>query len=195
MHRLEQQMQFIMELDKMKKIGRQTYIADGSRKENDAEHSWHLAIMALLLTEYANEPVDKLRVISMVLIHDVVEIDAGDTYAYDEAANKTKRQRELAAAERIFNLLPADQAAVLRGLWDEFEENVTPEARFAHTLDNIQPITLNHISGGKGWRERDVKCSQILKRNERSADGAKELWAFAKEMIEANIKAGNVKDE
>ena len=126
MSRLEQQMRFILELDKLKYIQRQTYVADASKKENDAEHSWHMALMCILLSEYANEPIDKLKVITMILIHDAVEIDAGDTYAYDEAANATKRERELLAAERIFKLLPEDQASELRALWDEFEENVTP---------------------------------------------------------------------
>lgn len=143
MTRLEQQMNFIQEIDKMKKIGRQTYLSDASRKENDAEHSWHLAMMCLILNEYANEEVDLLRTMSMVLIHDIIEIDAGDTYAYDEVGNKTKREREEKAAERIFRLLPEDQANYIRELWDEFEEARTKEAMFAHTLDKVQPTMLN----------------------------------------------------
>ena len=194
MTRLEQQMQFIMELDKMKQIGRQTYLADGSRKENDAEHSWHLAVMAMLLTEYATEPVDKLHVIMMVLIHDVIEIEAGDTYAYDVEANKTKRERELRAAEHLFAMLPADQGQMLRVMWDEFEANVTPEAKFAHTLDNVQPIALNHASGGRGWKERDVKKSQIYGRNAHTAEGSETLWEMAKKMVDLHVQAGDVQD-
>ena len=148
MDRLEQQMNFILEVDKLKKIGRQTYLSDGSRKENDAEHSWHLALMAILLGEHANEKVDVLKVVSLVLIHDIIEIDAGDTYAYDDEGNKTKREREEKAADRIFNLLPKDQAVYMRELWEEFEEGETPEARFALALDNVQPTMLNDASGG-----------------------------------------------
>ncbi len=147
--RLKQQFEFIREIDKEKMIGRQTYVSDASRKENDAEHAWHLAIMTVLLSEYANEPIDVLKTVTMLLIHDIVEIDAGDTYAYDEAGKKTQRQRELRAAERIYGLLPADQRDKLRSLWDEFEEGKTPEARFARAMDHIQPVMLNDASGGR----------------------------------------------
>lgn len=194
MSRLEQQMKFILELDKLKYIQRQTYVADASKKENDAEHSWHMALMCILLSEYANEPIDKLKVITMILIHDAVEIDAGDTYAYDEAANATKRERELLAAERIFKLLPEDQAAELRALWDEFEENVTPEAKFAHTLDNLQPIMLNDATGGRAWREHEVRLSQIEKRNQKTAEGSEVLWDYAKSLVMKNVEIGNVKN-
>ena len=163
--RLLKQMAFIREVDKEKTIFRQTWLTDGTRKENDAEHSWHLAMMAMLLSEYANEKVDVLHVMSMVLIHDLVEIDAGDTYAYDDAGNKTKAKRELAAADRLFNILPEDQAKKLRALWDEFEEAKTPEAKFANTLDKCQPILLNDASGGKSWDEHEVYAQQIWKRN------------------------------
>ena len=165
MERLQQQMEFIHEVDKLKKIGRQSYLTDSSRKENDAEHSWHLALMAVFLSEYAKEEVDVLQVISMVLIHDLVEIDAGDTYAYDTEGNKTKRAREEAAAKRIFGLLPKEQEKKLWDLWEEFEANETPEANFANALDRIQPIMLNHKSGGKAWAEHGVELSQILSRN------------------------------
>lgn len=194
MSRLEQQMKFILELDKLKYIQRQTYVADASKKENDAEHSWHMALMCILLSEYANEPIDKLKVITMILIHDAVEIDAGDTYAYDEAANATKRERELLAAERIFKLLPEDQAAELRALWDEFEENVTPEAKFAHTLDNLQPIMLNDATGGRAWREHEVRLSQIEKRNQKTGEGSEVLWDYAKSLVMKNVEIGNVKN-
>ena len=147
--RLEQQFAFIREIDKEKFIGRQTYLTDGERKENDAEHAWHMAIMTVLLAEYSNEPIDVLKTVTMLLIHDLVEIDAGDTYAYDEEAKKTQRERELKGAERIFGMLPPDQGEKLRALWDEFEAGETPEARFAHTMDNIQPTMLNDASKGK----------------------------------------------
>lgn len=177
--RLEQQMKFIEEIDKIKKIGRQTYLSDGSRKENDAEHSWHLAMMVLLLKEYANEPIDTMRTMAMVLIHDIIEIDAGDTYAYDEKENESKRERELKAAERIFHLLPEDQEKYVRGLWDEFEEKKTKESQFANAVDKIQPTMLNAASGGKSWVEHGVHLEQILKRNEGTEIGSKELWDYA----------------
>lgn len=191
--RLLKQMAFIREVDKEKTIFRQTWLTDGTRKENDAEHSWHLAMMAMLLSEYANEKVDVLHVMSMVLIHDLVEIDAGDTYAYDDAGNKTKAKRELAAADRLFNILPEDQAKKLRALWDEFEEAKTPEAKFASTLDKCQPILLNDASGGKSWDEHEVYAQQIWKRNEKTAEGSETIWDFFKRIIEENIENGKIK--
>ena len=193
MSRIEQQMEFMREIDGLKKVERQTYLKDASRKENDAEHSWHLAMMALLMQEYANETIDLLHVISMVLIHDIVELDAGDTYAYDTEGNATKRERELAAAERIFSILPEDQAKYFRSLWDEFEEEETAEARFAHVLDNIQPMILNDASDGKAWKEHQVKLSQILQRNQNTAKGSKADWKYAREQIlEKHIAEGNI---
>ena len=171
MERIEQQINFIKEVDKLKKIGRQTYLSDASRKENDAEHSWHLALMAMLLNEYAAEKVDVLRVMSMVLIHDIIEIDAGDTYAYDEAGNQTKREREVKAADRIFNLLPKDQAVYMRELWEEFERSDTPEAKFALALDKIQPTMLNDASGGRSWKEHGIGISQVINRNKKTPEG------------------------
>ena len=186
--RMDKQYDFLREIDKEKSIFRQTYLADGSRKENDAEHSWHLAMMAMLMCEYANEPVDRPHVMEMVLIHDLIEIDAGDTYAYDTAGNKTKRERELKAADRLFNILPKDQADRLRGLWDEFEENITPEARFANSLDKMQPLMLNDASGGKSWTEHDVHNSQVYKRNERTHEGSEAMWKYSDEhFIKPNI--------
>lgn len=193
--RLEQQMAFVLELDKMKQIGRQTYLHDASRKENDAEHSWHLALMAMLLSEYANEQIDVLKTMKMVLIHDVVEIDAGDTYAYDASGNATKRQREEKAADRIFNLLPADQAEELRGLWEEFEAGDTPEARFANTLDKVQPLMLNDASGGLAWREHGIYKEQVIKRNAKTADGSETLWGYCTDLIAENTRKGNLKEE
>lgn len=196
MERLRKQMAFIQEVDKLKKIGRQSYITDGSRKENDAEHSWHLAMMAILLSEYASQKVDVLKVMSMVLIHDIVEIDAGDTYAYDIAGNATKRAREEKAADRLFGLLPADQTAYLRELWEEFEKQETAEAKFARTLDCMQPIMLNAASDGKAWKEHEVKLSQILERNQSTKEGSNTLWEYAREnYIEPNIKNGNIRYE
>lgn len=196
MDRLDSQFEFIREIDGLKKISRQTYLSDGSRKENDTEHSWHLALMAVLLSEYANENVDLLRVITMVLVHDIVELDAGDTYAYDDAGNATKREREVAAADRIFNILPADQAKYLRNLWDEFEEDSTPEARFAHTLDHVQPVMLNDASGAKTWKEHAIKLSQVLKRNSSTAKGSEKLWEYTyNNFIEPNVKTGSIEKD
>lgn len=191
----QKQIEFILELDKIKHIGRQTYLCDGSRKENDAEHSWHLALMCFVLADYANEPIDVLKTMKMVLLHDVIEIDAGDTYAYDAEGNKSKRDRELKAADRIFGLLPDEQAKEYRGLWDEFEEMETAEAKFANMLDKVQPLLLNHTSGGRSWEEHGVKVSQVLKRNERVHEGSEEIWAYAKELIEQNVRDGHLKNE
>lgn len=191
----EKQIAFIMELDKIKKIGRQTYLSDASRKENDAEHSWHLALMAFVLADYANEPIDVLKTMKMVLLHDVIEIDAGDTYAYDTEANKTKRDRELKAADRIFGMLPEAQATEYRKIWDEFEEMETAEAKFANMLDKVQPLLLNDASGGKSWEEHGVKKSQVMARNARVHEGSEEIWAYAKALIERNAKAGKLLNE
>lgn len=193
--RLQKQMDFILEADKIKKVTRQTYLSDGSRKENDAEHSWHLALMCGLLAEYASEKIDVAKTMLMVLIHDIVEIDAGDTYAYDTSGNATKREREVKAAERIFQLLPKDQARLLRDLWEEFEASSTPEARFALALDKIQPVLLNNASGGVSWREHQVQISQILKRNEKTPEGSEALWAYAKGLIDKNVENGNIRKE
>lgn len=191
---LEKQLSFIMELDKIKKITRQTYLSDGSRKENDAEHSWHLAVMCFVLSEYSNEPIDVLKTMKMVLMHDVIEIDAGDTYAYDAEGNKTKRERELKAAERIYALLPENQAKEYRRLWDEFEAMETAEAKFANVLDKLQPLLLNDASGGISWEEHAVKVSQVLKRNERVHEGSEELWEYARALIQKNVDEGHLID-
>lgn len=191
----EKQISFIMELDKIKKITRQTYLSDGSRKENDAEHSWHLALMAVLLKEYANEEVDLAKVIPMVLLHDLVEIDAGDTYAYDQAGLATQRARETKAADRIFGMLPKDQGTKFRNLWEEFEAYETAEAKFAHVLDNCQPLLLNDASGGKSWKEHTVHKSQIYKRNEHTAEGSREIWEYMQQLIDKHIQLGHVIDD
>lgn len=193
--RLKKQMDFLLEVDKLKFIYRQTYLSNGERKENDAEHSWHLALMAVLLQEYSNEPVDVVKVMTMVLIHDLVEIDAGDTYAYDAAGNQSKREREVRAADRIFNILPEDQAEKFRALWEEFEAYETPEAKFAHVCDNMQPFMLNHATGGRSWQEHGVKKSQVLNRNRYLEDGSKTMKQYFDEIIEEHVKEGNLKDE
>lgn len=196
MERLEQQFAFLREIDKEKMIGRQTYLTDAVRKENDAEHAWHMAIMTLLLSEYANEEIDVLRTISMLLIHDIVEIDAGDTYAYDMEAKKTQRQREERAAERIFGMLPSDQREKMRALWEEFEACETREAKFARSMDNIQPMMLNAATDGKAWEEHEVRLSQILKRNQRTKEGSETLWKYAKEtFIDPNIEKKRIVDD
>lgn len=188
MERLQQQFDFLREIDKEKEIMRQNYLASGSRKEGDAEHAWHLAIMALVLSEHANEEIDVLKTMSMVLIHDLVEIDAGDTYAYDETAKATQRERELAAAQRIFGLLPEDQGVKMRALWDEFEARETPEAKFARALDCVQPLMLNDASGGRSWREHGVRKSQILQRNAATAKGSQAIWDYARAtMLEPHV--------
>lgn len=193
--RLKEQIDFILEIDKMKEILRQNYLADGSARENDADHSWHLAMMALILSEYSNEKVDVTRVVPMVLTHDLVEIDAGDTYAYDEAGALTKEKREKAAADRIFGILPKEQGTWMRGLWDEFEACNTPESKFAHVLDNSLPLFLNHAADGISWKEHKVKRSQIYKRNRITGDGSAKIWEYMQELIQENINKGNIIDD
>ena len=194
--RLEKQFDFCREIDKEKFIGRQTYLSDGKRKENDAEHAWHMAIMAILLNEYANEEIDVLKTVTMLLIHDLVEIDAGDTYAYDEEGKKTKKEREERAAERIYGLLPQDQQEKLRRLWEEFEAWETPEAKFAHAMDNIQQIMLNAATDGRSWEEHGVHLSQILGRNQHTAEGSAVLWDYARQnFVQPSVESGKIKTE
>ena len=191
--RLEQQIRFIIEVDKVKNIFRQTYLADANRKENDAEHSWHLALSAVLLKEHVKEDVDLLKVIIMVLIHDLVEIDAGDTYAYDPEGAKTKRARELKAADRIFGILPEDQGSYFRKLWDEFEEYESADAKFAHLLDNFQPFLLNDASNGLSWTEHGVHKSQVCKRNEKVPETSEIIWNKMLEVMDKHIEEGHLK--
>lgn len=190
--RLQKQIAFIKEIDKVKNIFRQTYLADGTRKENDAEHSWHIALMVVLLKEYVSEDVDVAKVMTMVLIHDLVEIDAGDTYAYDSEGAKFKREREVKAADRIFGILPADQGMYFRELWEEFEAYETPDAKYAHLLDNFQPLLLNDASGGRSWNEHGVHKSQIYKRNEKVQETSQEIWNTIQEVVESHIAKGNI---
>lgn len=188
--RLRRQIEFLVEIDKLKSIVRQTLITDGSRQEDSAEHSWHLAVMAMILSEYATEGIDLLRVLKMVLAHDLVEIDAGDTYCYDEDANHDKLQREQKAAERIFGLLPEDQAAELRVLWDEFEARETAEAKFAAALDRLQPLLNNYRTRGQMWRKHGVKSGQVIARNRLIEEGAPDLWEYAGGLIRDAIERG-----
>lgn len=191
--RLQRQIAFVREVDKLKTIRRQTLITDGTRRENDAEHSWHLGLMALVLGEYANDAgLDLPKVLQMVLIHDLVEIDAGDTYCYDEAAHLDKAARETAAADRIFNLLPADQAAAFRALWDEFEGGSTAEAKFANALDRLQPLLHNIFTHGRMWSRHGVVKSQVVGRNRVIAQGAADLWALARDMIDEAVERGHL---
>ncbi|MDO4466522.1 MAG: HD domain-containing protein [Bacillota bacterium] len=193
--RLEKQLEFIKEIDKEKEITRQTYLASGSRKENDAEHAWHLAVMAYLLSEYANEEIDVAKTMLMVLLHDVVEVDAGDTYAYDEEGKLTQRAREEKAADRLYAILPEDQGQFLRDLWEEFEARETKEAKFARTLDNFQPMMLNAATDGRAWKEHEAKLSKVLKRHAITPEGSKVLWDYAKEnFIEPNLDVTLIKD-
>ena len=191
--RLRQQMDFCREIDKEKEVFRQSYLCSGNRRENDAEHAWHAALMAVILEEYANEKVDLLKTITMLLIHDVVEIDAGDTYAYDVEGLKSQAEREAKAAERIYGMLPEDQREHMLALFREFEEGESPEARFAKALDNVQPVMQNDASGGKDWREKGIHLSQAIERQRRTARGSQILWdEVSKPMIQKNIDAGNI---
>lgn len=193
--RLEKQIDFILELDKEKSVYRQTHISGYSRRENDAEHAWHMAVMAYLLKEYSDKKIDIAKTMIMTLIHDIVEIDAGDAYAYDEKAKEGQAEREQNAAKRIFGLLPDEQAREMLSLFDEFEKNDTPEARFAHAMDNFQPLLLNDSNDGKDWIAHGIKKSQVIKRQEKSKAGSKTLWEFSHEIIESNVRKGNLKNE
>lgn len=191
--RFTEQIRFLVEMDKMKNIYRQTRVLHEDRAENDAEHAWHLAMLALVLSEYANEPVDLKKVLATVLIHDVVEIDAGDTYAYDEAGNATKAEREQKAADRLFGMLPDDQAKEMRQLWDEFESFSTPEARFANALDRVQPLMLNFCKHGESWKTHGTKREQVENRNRVVRDGSEVLGDFVAELIRRAAAEGLLK--
>lgn len=193
--RLEQQLAFALEIDKEKNIFRQTHLSEHGRNENDAEHAWHMSVMAYLLKEYANEKVDIGRVMIMCLIHDVVEIDAGDTYAYDPEGLKTQKAREDAAKERIFSLLPPDQKEELIALFDEFEENQTAEAKFAHAMDNLQPLILNNSNGGGDWKEHGVTAKQVYGRQNKTKEGSLQLFEYTDRIIQKNIESGSIKAE
>lgn len=190
--RLKKQLEFSLEIDKEKNIFRQTHLSGHGRNENDAEHAWHMAIMAFLLKEYANEEVDISKVILMCLIHDVVEIDAGDTYAYDSVNLKTQKEREDKAKERIFSMLPDDQKDILISLFDEFEEGKTPEAKFAKAMDNLQPLLLNNSNNGGDWRMHGVNKTQVYGRQGKTAEGSEILFNLTDTLIKENIRKGNI---
>lgn len=207
--RLEAQLKFLMEADKLKNMYRQTYtriddlppMPDGSnvtmpfpRKENDAEHSFSLALFTSVLAEYSNEPIDVFKTVKMVLIHDIVEIDAGDTYCYDDAGNSTKEIRERKAADRLFGLLPREQEHEYRSLWEEFEERKTPEARFAAVMDRIQPLLLNLSRDGLSWQEHGIHLPQVQKRNEIVADGSRILSDYIYKLLDDANKKGILPD-
>lgn len=193
--RLRKQIQFILEIDKLKKIVRQTLLTDQSRKENDAEHSWHIALMAVLLLEHAEDKrINVSRVVTMLLVHDLVEIDAGDTFCYDEAGNADKLEREIEAADRIFNLLPEDQAVYFRALWDEFEARQTAESRFAAAMDRLQPLLHNYHTKGGTWKEHKIHKDQVVKRNHPIAFGSATLWDYAADLIDDAVIKGYLKD-
>lgn len=191
--RIEKQLAFSLEIDKVKNIFRQTHLSGMGRRENDAEHSWHMALMAYLLREYANEEVDIARVMLMCLIHDIVEIDAGDTYAYDTEGLQTQKEREDAAKQRIFSILPEDQAKELIALFDEFEAYETPESKFAHAMDNIQPLMLNDSNNGHDWKEHGVTAEQVYKRQRKAKLGSEKVFEVIDGIIQKNIEKGNLK--
>jgi len=193
--RLQKQLDFILEIDKEKNIFRQTHLSGHGRNENDAEHAWHMAIMAYLLQEYSNEKIDVARVMLMCLIHDVVEIDAGDTYAYDAEGLKTQKAREEAAKERLYSMLPEDQKADLVTIFDEFEERKTPEAKFARALDNLQPLILNNSNDGGDWKNHDVTAKQVYGRQSRTREGSEKLFEVTDRILKENIAKGNLRQE
>lgn len=188
--RIEQQIRFILEVDKLKEVFRQTVCTQRRRAENDAEHSWHLCLAVIVLAEHANQPgLDVLRVLKMVIIHDLVEIDAGDTFAYDTARMAGQHEREAIAADRVFGLLPADQAGEFRGLWDEFEERRTPESRFAAAIDRFQPVLLNCSTEGSAWRRHGVTADRVIARNSHISEGSAAVWEEALRLINAAVDA------
>lgn len=188
--RFRAQLAFIVEVDRLKGVLRRSTIMDGSRRENTAEHSWHVALMAFTLAEHANEPVDPLRVVTMLLVHDVVEIDAGDTYAYDEHSRATQQRREEEAARRIFGLLPEDQAAEYTALWREFDAATTPDARMANAVDRLMPLLHNYYDGGKTWQTNGVTRAQVDARMAILADGSDALWQEAQRIIDRSVAEG-----
>lgn len=190
--RLKKQMDFALEIDKEKNIFRQTHLSNHGRNENDAEHAWHMAIMAYLLKEYSNEDIDISRVMIMCLIHDIVEIEAGDTYAYDEEGKKSQKAREDTAKEKIFGILPDDQKADLIAIFDEFEAYETPEAKFARAMDNLQPLMLNNSNEGADWRSHEVTAAQVYGRQSKTRLGSETLFQLTDSILKENIKKGNI---
>ena len=192
--RLKQQLDFALEIDKEKNIFRQTHLSGHGRNENDAEHAWHMAIMAYILKEYSNEPIDIARVMLMCLIHDIVEIDAGDTYAYDAENLKTQKAREDAAKDRIFSLLPKEQKEELIQLFDEFEAFQTAESKFVHAMDSLQPLMLNNSNGGGDWKEHNVSAAQVYGRQEKTRRGSEKLFEVIDQILQENIRKGTIRN-
>lgn len=190
--RIHRQLDFLIEVDKAKSVFRQSYVCDGSRKENDAEHMWHLALFVLVLAEHANWPIDVLRVLKMVLVHDIVEIDAGDTYIYDTASRATQEERESQAADRLYGLLPTDQGVELRAVWEEFEERRTPESRFAAAVDRLQPVLLNIASEGRAWRDHDITDDRVREVNSKIGLGSSVLWDHVSQLLDEAVTAGHL---
>jgi putative hydrolase of HD superfamily len=186
--RLEQQIAFIITLDQLKNIQRRSYLISGDRNENSAEHSWHIALMVMLLAEYSNASIDLERTIRMLLVHDIVEIEAGDTYCYDDVVDQTLREEK--AADRLFNMLPDDQAEMVRDLWDEFESGDSPESRFAAAMDRLMPLLQSYHTQGKGWKENEINKSQVLERNGPIVDGSNSLWKYAENLIDDAAEKG-----
>lgn len=193
--RLQQQVEFLVEIDKLKTVMRRTDLISADRRENDAEHSWHLAVAAMVLAEYANDPIDLSKVIKMVLIHDLVEIDAGDTYCYDVEGAKDKEEREQRAADRLFAILPQDQGKEFRKLWAEFEEGATAEAKFAAALDRFQPVLHNLRTDGRSWSQHGIVRQQVAKRIAPIADGSARLWHYISRLIAEAVAAGILKEK
>jgi putative hydrolase of HD superfamily len=193
--RLLRQLAFALEIDKEKNVLRQTHLSEHGRHENDAEHAWHMTVMAYLLREYADEPIDIARTMIMTATHDLVEIYAGDTYAYDAEGQKTAHEREVAAADKLFSLLPDDQAAEMRGIWEEFEANETPEAHFARAMDNVQPMMLNDSNDGADWKRRGVSRSGPASRNALTRMGSSELADYVDEILDKHVERGNLRPE
>jgi putative hydrolase of HD superfamily len=190
-HRFQQQIEFVLEVDKLKQVLRQTILMDRSRRENSAEHSWHIALMVSLFAEYSPAPdLDLMRVVKMLLMHDLVEIDAGDTYCYDAAGRLDQAQREEIAARRIFGLLPEDQGSELRSLWDEFEKKESPESKFANALDRVQPFLHNYFTDGQTWQENQISSRQVRDRMRLVRHGAPALWEYVNSLIEDAVERG-----
>lgn len=192
MERIDKQIDFLLEIDRLKSVYRRNYISDGTKRENDAEHSWYFAMAALLLSEYSNLKIDVNKVIRMALIHDIVEIDAGDTFIYDEIAKKRQKEREAKAAERIFSILPDDQKDYYSALWSEFEDNMTEESRFARAIDRVVAILLNYKSDGKAWKENKIAYSQVYEINKRIAEGSVKIWSLVEDIIKRAAAEGKL---
>jgi putative hydrolase of HD superfamily len=188
--RLRQQIEFVLEIDKLKCVLRQSYLLCADRRENSAEHCWHTAVMALVLAEHAREPVNVLRAACMLLLHDIVEIDAGDTYCYDKEASRDKDERERAAADRIFGLLPVEQVGELRKLWEEFEAGLSRESKFARALDRLMPLLHNYHTQGRSWKEHGITARQVLEHNAQVSQGSEALWQFVQELVADAVKKG-----